>query len=609
MAWQFKPQPVYLVETEVTQRDQFKNDEVDLSDTLVREAVQNSLDARRADSPVTVRFRYVKGENRPSPGFMQEVFEQHRSHAGKSGIDLTEIKWDVPSAIVIEDFGTTGLTGPCDVKDGSNFCDFWRRHGSSHKHGASRGRWGLGKLVFSSSSTLSAFFGLTVRDNDQAPLLMGQTVLRYHQIDGLDYPPHAFFSDIKQDDPQKGLQVPLRDEALIGRFVKEFSLTRQGEPGLSIVIPFPREGLALRDMIEVGIINYFIPILRGQLRLEFNDVVVDSESVHHLAHKHAHGKIRDADELFAFVTEADKASPSLTAKSNWFSKGAVTEAAFTDHELKSMREQFALGNLITVRFPFQYSFKSGETQSTEFLAHLKKPHTLSKGQDFYVRSGITLPAESKFGERRALGMLIAEDEPIAEFLGDAENAAHTRWNGKAEKLQNYRNAEQRLRAVRNSLLNLYDLLTLTLEEQDERALIRFFWTLGPAGLTGKKAGTSPPNVPNIPKPSSRWISINGFPGGFTVAPGAVIPNDQLPIPLKLMVAFDVVQGNPFKLWSEYDFDFAKNGDATIEHNDDIQDIAASRNEISFLISGPDFRLNVSGLDTNRDLIVSAESQE
>ena len=44
MKWHFFPQPLNLVETEVTQRDQFRNDDLDLADTIVRESVQNSLD-------------------------------------------------------------------------------------------------------------------------------------------------------------------------------------------------------------------------------------------------------------------------------------------------------------------------------------------------------------------------------------------------------------------------------------------------------------------------------------------------------------------------------------------------------------------------------------
>jgi hypothetical protein len=37
--WQFFQQPQSLVEQEVTQRDQFRNEEVDLADALVRESM------------------------------------------------------------------------------------------------------------------------------------------------------------------------------------------------------------------------------------------------------------------------------------------------------------------------------------------------------------------------------------------------------------------------------------------------------------------------------------------------------------------------------------------------------------------------------------------
>lgn len=59
MKWRFSPIPSEFVETEITQRDHFNNDEVNLSETIVREAVQNSLDAAR-DKTITVSFSMVK---------------------------------------------------------------------------------------------------------------------------------------------------------------------------------------------------------------------------------------------------------------------------------------------------------------------------------------------------------------------------------------------------------------------------------------------------------------------------------------------------------------------------------------------------------------------
>ena len=45
MTWRFYRQPASMVEQDITQRDQFSNDDVSLSETIIRESVQNSLDA------------------------------------------------------------------------------------------------------------------------------------------------------------------------------------------------------------------------------------------------------------------------------------------------------------------------------------------------------------------------------------------------------------------------------------------------------------------------------------------------------------------------------------------------------------------------------------
>jgi hypothetical protein len=50
--------------------------------------------------------------------------------------------------------------------------------------GRKNGRWGLGKLVFPIMSASRCFFGLTVRQGDPTPLLLGQAVLRTHRLKG-----------------------------------------------------------------------------------------------------------------------------------------------------------------------------------------------------------------------------------------------------------------------------------------------------------------------------------------------------------------------------------------------------------------------------------------
>ena len=65
-----------------------------------------------------------------------------------------------------------------------NFFWFWRNVGRSGKVHDARGRWGLGKAVFSKASGINTYYGLTVRDSDSKVLLMGESILRIHKVEG-----------------------------------------------------------------------------------------------------------------------------------------------------------------------------------------------------------------------------------------------------------------------------------------------------------------------------------------------------------------------------------------------------------------------------------------
>lgn len=606
MHWHFPIITPDRVETNVTQRDQFLNDDVDRSDSLVRETNQNSLDAA-VDGAVRVRFTHRTWEDGLEGDFVRTLFEGYQAHAVEAGVDLSDVDFDRPTALIIEDFGTRGLTGATDRRDKDDFSDFWRRHGKSHKTGKSGGRWGLGKLVFSCSSKLNAFFGLTCRADDPGPFLMGQAVLDTHTLDEVDYEAHGFFSTIKETDPQQGLPVPLTDEGFVADFCTSFGLTRATEPGLSIVIPFPHDSLTTESMIEVAIINYFIPILRGQLVLDFNGEVVDSSSLRTLLDKYAAGKIPDSGPLFDFV-ERLKSFPedgAISARDDWWRDGKVLEDDFSEKDLARLRDGFGKGEIVAVKLPIDINHKTDGRKQSWFYVFVKRPPELSKGRDFYIRGGITVPNEAKFRERKAFGALVATDTVIAEFLGDAENPAHTKWNGQADKLKKYRDPATRLRAIRNSVVNLHDLLAQAVEEEEERALLDFFWTPEHKQPKAKKGTETPPKPEEIPSPTPKPCRIESRADGFSILPKDEIPAKDLPLEGSILVAYDRLQGSPFKKYSPLDFDFSKSGDVAISATN-VTVISAAENTIRFQIDKPDFELNVAGFDANRDLIVRAK---
>lgn len=609
MHWDFRIYPAGLVESEVTQRDQFKSDELDLSEAFVREPIQNSLDAAVARQ-VRVRFAWRDKTSGLNPAFFYRLFENYLPHARAAGIEVDSIDFQNPTALVVEDFGTCGLTGAVDRKDDGNFSDFWRRHGRSHKTGSHRGRWGLGKLVFSTASSLGAFFGMTVRKGETRPLLMGQSVLNFHEVDGETYPPHAFFAAIKEDphgDRNKELPVPLTDQGLIEEFRSNLGLQRTTEPGLSIVVPFPTTGLDRNLMVAEAILNYFFPILTGQLVVDFDGEMLEAETLRELFQRYGKNRIADADALFQFVEGIRDFNPKalLQMADSWADRGKLTEEPLTADQLALLRESFRKGELIGVNMPIDIKKKDGTSSKTGFALYLKRPEGIQKGRDLYVRGGITVPGEAKFHERKSLGALVATDDAISEFLGDAENPAHTKWNGQAEKLQaKYKYPAQTLRHIRNSLVELHDLIVQAIEEEDERALLQFFWA---PGLGPRKRKETPPGPENIPKPKPQPVRIDFTRGGFAILPTKHLAGRALPLECSVEAAYDLLSGNPFRRYDPLDFDFQRKGDVNITV-DNVTVKSASRNRIDFTIDAPNFRLDVTGFDPNRDVVVRVSSE-
>jgi hypothetical protein len=247
----------------------------DLSDNLVRESVQNSLDAACSEK-IRVRFAISLGTSSLRPAVAQLYMSGLWTHL------KSVLAKDVPKAsepmdfLVIEDFGTRGLQGdPKQAYDTeqptpkNDFYYFWRNIGRSPKGEMELGRWGVGKAVFAESSRINGFFGLTIRNDDHQELLMGQCVLKMHTIGFSWHRPYGFYANHDKD----GFPMPLQNRELQERFRRDFHLKRRNEPGLSIVVPyFRKEDLTLKGLERAVIEHYFYPVISKRLVLEFEEV-------------------------------------------------------------------------------------------------------------------------------------------------------------------------------------------------------------------------------------------------------------------------------------------------------------------------------------------------
>lgn len=588
-----------------TQRDQFNNDDVELVDALVRESLQNSLDAADAET-IRVRFSIFNPDGARRNVLLRQLdTDQLSNRLAACAINLAEIKFDQPRLLVIEDFGTTGLTGSWTSMDKEPFSDFWRRMGKSHKAGKSLGRWGLGKLVFSSSSEARIFFGLTVRkSNPELSLLMGQAVLTTHDLGGQRFDSHGFYCVLSET----GMQLPITSTGKVHEFADACGVSRTHEPGLSIVVPYLVATITEQRIVQAVLRNYFFPILLARLVVTVGAVTIDADTFAGLARAHGGARFENG-ALAEFIgkmrsVRLNEITPHVLP-SSWVNTG-ISKALGDLSE--SLRERFQAGECLCVRAPLLLKQKDGSELSTKFDLFLQKAS--EEGDTLFVRDTIVLPAESRyFRGYRTMAALVADDRPICSFLGDAENPAHTSWSASAEKVTaEWRNPAARLKEVRGALQQFYDEIVSSVETVDPNALIDIFSAKdekGHRGVRPRGPVVRPPN-PNPPPPTEKAYRLIRLKGGFAIRGGPSLRPEQLPLTIRVRAAYDVLRGNPFSKHDPLDFDFSKN-ELDVEANG-ANASAQSPNALVIKANSRDFEVTVSGFDVRRDLIVDASRQ-
>ncbi len=594
-------------ESETTQGDQFNTDLVGLAEALVREAHQNSIDEPVNPGGVVrtrIALHVATGE---AADYWCGLLAAARPHAVASGFDMRVLDEQEVRVLVIEDFGTTGLLGAIDSKDNGNFSDFWRRSGRSHKSGRQGGRWGLGKLVYWSASRARTFFGLTVRSDDpsRTSWLMGQTVFRHHEIGS---PPRAFVPQgfFALSGPRE-IQRPSDLPEDLAAFRNSSGASRTDEPGLSIAIPFLHEEITIEALVPHVVRNWFIPILGGRLVVEIGDVTLTADSLSAIAATHGGPEFADGVRLsfVSAVHDAHRSAHIVPLASDWANS---TQRLFADDgTLAQLRERYESGELVSARAPITLRRKSGEVLQTHVDLFLQRAQNVPGGEAFFVRGGMSVPIEARRARRRAcLSAMIADEPAVEEFLGDAETPAHTSWQGTAEKVRaNWQNPQQRLREVRDALSRFTDVVAVPGDRMDEGALAHVFGI--PRGGTQSSAPRAKPllrrpPVPPITRKPARY-RLEQRTGGFSVNG---VRESQLPLRIQLRMAYSVIDGNPLRQYSPHDFELG-NGGLDIECSGAAFEIAGPNTLVVDALQA-DFRLSITGFDSNRDLFVLDSEQ-
>ncbi len=603
------------------------------TDALVREILQNALDASAKDGSVKVRLALHEESEGPKGARRSDYFRRLQSP-----LSVRDVPCDaagVPSLpggfLVVEDFGTRGLGGdpmlcrapPKESAGQEDFFWFWRNIGLSGKTGDDLGRWGLGKTVFRAVSRVGCMFGLTIRRADHRRLLMGQAVLHIHSMDGKQYMPEGFWCDGKD---KFGVPRPIESTAEQELFRREWKLTRTTEPGLSIVVPYVVEQLSGVRILQAVCTHFFVPLMRKQLQVEVcaGDIgsapaTLNADTLEYwcktLRWNGQKRLKRHAPPPIAFVRDCLNGAKRLCS-TKLLGESRVPELtaeSFEEADLPLLRADFSAGRLLEVRVrlglhPLQRPSEEGVL--SVFLQRGDADQD-QRADTYFVREGMTITKLTSRAAARGIQALVLVDSgPLARLLGDSENPAHEEWDESADRPKRLWKSGWggRVKFCRKIVDLLAEVLAAPVRQADFDLLSDFFSVPRAnapqrAGLPDRK-GSLPASLSEI-TPKLRWFRLDGRRGGFRIVPTT---HEPMPVDaeLRVSVAYDVLSGNPLKKWSSFDFDF-RGGTSGIRFSvQQLEVTCVSGNELLLKCFGPDFLFAADGFDLHADLYVRIE---
>lgn len=640
MQWTFKPRGDQKVRNPLG--EEFFNSPDLLTDTssLVREAIQNSLDAKvDNDEPVRVRFKIGKIAD---PGLEEEFFKGLEIHTREV---LGDQRGRISSNcrfLVYEDFNTEGLRGDSTLaevasstdKADANYTYFVHYEGEGNKGDGKRGKWGVGKIVFPMISAINAFFAYSYRDPAFAPcgnnpVLIGQCTLKFHSIAGETYQPDGWFSSDASGVPQPFAGAKAKEIA------RRWGATRDIEPGLSVIIPYVTTEVGIPQLRDAVIRQYFTAILGGGLVCEFEDesghqLVIDSDSLTPFlanlgemtegsARDLKSAQIRSAITAFSTVVKLaveDEAQGILWKISD--TKTAPSSIEVPPEVLTSINEAIESQGVawIKVQFPIPRQFIRG-TEAGEFEMLLWTDEGATNPV-IYSREGILVPGSTAINISNFGALIMTDQGPLADLLGSSEGPAHEDWSENTERFKKVYGIDQ---ALAGRAIRMVRLLPKRLQQEltkkeslevDDIFFSDWFSTEELKDRSKKKVPVpkdegahEPVEISGLPKNPKLTVTASG--GNVAILPGTEM--SQKGDLLKVKAAYAVAKGNAFTGWSEFDFNFLEKGSIRVRESG-LKVKTQTGNTFVFEITKPqNWRLSLEGFDAYRDVEIKASVEK
>ena len=393
-----------------------------LYESLVREAIQNSLDAKNEeiDGPVEVHFTQETIEKTALPGWESLKQALEASVNVKSNDEKTTRFFSVAArqldnekirALKVSDYNTSGLEGGITGVQGSSWSRLVKESGTSNKSGVAGGSFGIGKAAYFACSQLrTVFFSSLSTTGEQSYIgvsklisfdlpdgTMSQGIGYYAESDKF----HAIPGQANFDDSEKRVKSGT-DIYIIQNFLTQ-------DTQLS------------NKLIESVISNFLISIMKGLLVVKVQGELIDSAYV---------------DRYF----EEKKNLPRENLSSDTKDLLAYYQI-LKDSDGKTIHIQ-----LDTNDYGKDYGFKDGDC---ELL--------IRKGDDYNKRILIARKTGMKLFEQTNIsgtinftGILYISGSSMNRFFRELESPAHDKWIPNQQS-KDYKKQEEAYKKLRDYL--------------------------------------------------------------------------------------------------------------------------------------------------------------
>jgi len=656
--WKFKPYSSDDMGEDPIEGEFFTTNEVgSISNAIVREGIQNALDEwvkelrqtpnRSYDNQVRIRI-FLSGEKYKLP---RNEYDSLLSDLLPHLIEKESGMRDLPNFddgmkfLVFEDFNTNGLEGdPEEIiskhnkKKGvpHNFFWFWRNVGRSGKSDEKLGRWGLGKTVFPASSRINTFWGITItKNNKDSPLLMGQSILKSHNIGSGEelYKPYGFYGEYKNN--QNYFASPVENKEIISNFETKFKLKRKNNTGLSIIVPFVTDEITFEGIIYSVVEQYFFPILLSNLSvevvLEDKNISVSASTIRNITSDIDYNNLENKEKLrinskesfgklFDFADWINKLDDNKLIKLNEPAIANVPmwrEALFNKGIFEKLTDKYEKGERLAFLVPLKYHPKDDIGEIRWFKAFLEKDDSLQYPENHFIRNGITITGITSLVTPGVRGIVIVDDDKLAKMIGDAENPAHTEIQKDSKNFKDkYHDGDKCLTFFKNSLQRIFLQLQKPAIGIDKDFLKDYFYIpkenpVEKEEIEPDDDSTKPPDDDSsdtaqldFPAKNTPRLNVIKLNGGFRISfnEKAVYSSS---IEANVVLGYMVSRGNPITSYEQFDFEMDKSPIRIKSKG--VNFLAKKLNEISFQILSKDFEIEAMGFDPNRDLVIKTKS--